>query len=220
MSAASRLSEWLAPARTALLVIDMQADFAAPEGLLGRAGVDLSSVPAALAAASRLVEGARAAGVQVVFVGLQTSPDTDSPAWRERMRRRGGAPDEESAICREDTPGAAFYGPLPQAGDQVVAKARYSAFVGTALDAWLRPRNIDTLVACGLTTECCVDCTVRDAFHLDYQVFVATDACAAYAPDLHTGTLKVLELNCATLIETDDALAAWAGVADLQRKVG
>jgi len=64
-------------------------------------------------------------------------------------------------------------------------------------------------VVCGLTTECCVDGTVRDAFNLDYHVFIATDACAAYEADLHAGALKSLELNCAILAPVDQIQRAW-----------
>ena len=209
---------WLAPARTAVLAIDMQVDFAAPEGVLGQVGVDLSTVPAALDAAGRLIAEARAAGVAVIFIGLMTSPETDSPAWRERMARRGGDPDQESALCRIGEPGSAFHGPQPLPGEHIVGKARYSSFVGTDLDAHLKAEGIDTVVACGLTTECCIDCTVRDAFHLDYQVLIATDACAAYEPDLHAGSLKVLELNCATLATVDEIAQAWAALP--MRKAG
>ena len=93
---ADGLADWLAPGRTALLIIDMQADFASPDGALGKAGVDLSAVPAALAAAERLVAAARAAGTPVIFIGLQTQAELDSAAWRERdaapgrRRRRDG----------------------------------------------------------------------------------------------------------------------------------
>jgi nicotinamidase-related amidase len=203
------LAGWIDPARAALLVIDMQVDFASPDGALGLAGVDLSAVPAALAAARRLTVAARAAGAPVTFVGLQTTPGTDSPAWSERMRRRGGTPEEEAALCRVGEPGAAFVGPTPAPGELVIGKTRYSGFFRTDLDSRLRARNIDTLVVCGLTTECCVDCTVRDAFHLDYHVFLAADACAAYETDLHDGALKSLELNCAILVDTDEVIEAW-----------
>ncbi len=204
---------WIAPARTALLLIDMQVDFAAPHGLMGRWGADLSSVPAALAAADRLAQAARRAGATVIFTGLQTRVSLDSLAWSERMRRRGQAPEDGAEVCRAGTAGAAFYGPMPEDEELVIPKLRYSAFFGTPLDAVLRARGLDTLVVCGLTTECCVDCTVRDAFHLDYQVFVAADACAAYEPDLHQGALKSLDLNCAILAATDAVCAAWAEAA-------
>lgn len=204
------LAEWIAPSRTALVLIDMQVDFASPEGALGRVGVDLGQVPAALEAAERLAAAAREAGVVVVFVGLQTRPEQDSAVWNERMRRMGGNPETDNAICRAQTPGAAFVGPQPLAGELVIAKTRYSGFFGTELDAELRRRGLDTIVACGLTTECCVDCTVRDAFHLDYHVFVARDACAAYEADLHEGALKSLELNCAIVVDSGQAVAVWA----------
>jgi nicotinamidase-related amidase len=211
--AAEGLAEWIAPGRTALVIIDMQVDFASPDGALGQAGVDLGAVPAALAAAQSLAAAARAAGVPVIFVGLMTDPGLDSHAWAERMRRRGGDPDAESGLCRIGTHGAAFVGPQPLAGEPVVPKLRYSGFFGTDLDARLTALGVDTLVVCGLTTECCVDCTVRDAFHLDYHVFLAADACAAYEADLHAGALKALELNCAILAPTADVVAAWAEAA-------
>ena len=86
----------------------------------------------------------------VIFAGLQTHDELDSPAWRERTRRRGGSPDDEHGTCRAGTPGAAFVGPQPQAGEAVIAKLRYSAFFGTPLDAlpaeqW--PRHLETSAA-------------------------------------------------------------------------
>jgi ureidoacrylate peracid hydrolase len=204
------LAAWIAADRTALVIIDMQVDFASPEGAVGAWGVDMSSVPPALAAAKRLANAAREAGAPVVFVGLMTSATEDSPAWSERMRRRGRDPGEDSGLCRTGTPGAEFVGPTPRPGEPVVGKLRYSGFYRTDLDDVLKRLGVDTLVVCGLTTECCVDCTVRDAFHLDYHVFIARDACAAYESDLHEGALKSLELNCAILATTDEITAAWA----------
>jgi ureidoacrylate peracid hydrolase len=201
--------EWLDPRRTALLLIDMQADFGAPDGMLGKLGLDMTVPLAAVAQSERLAAAARAAGVAAVFIGLQTRPELDSPHWKERMARRGSNADADSGICREGTYGAQFIGPKPLAGETVISKTRYSGFYGTPLDTALKARGVDTLVMCGLTTECCVDCTARDAFHLDYHVFIASDACAAYEPDLHTGALKSLELNCAILANTDEIIGAW-----------
>jgi ureidoacrylate peracid hydrolase len=208
-SARGGFVDWIAPERTALVIIDMQVDFASPDGALGRVGLDLSLVAPALDAAEKLAAAARKAGTPVVFVGLQTQAALDSPAWRERMRRRGGDPDGDSGLCRAGEPGADFVGPTPLPGELVIPKIRYSGFFGTNLDAGLKALSVDTLVVCGLTTECCVDSTVRDAFHLDYHVFIASDACAAYERDLHEGALKSLELNCAMLVTTQEVEAAW-----------
>ena len=204
------LKDWIAPERTALLIVDMQVDFASPDGAAGRWGLDLTTVPAALTAAERLAEAARAAEIPVVFAGLFTTPETDSSAWNERMRRRGGDPDVDAALCRTGEPGSAFVGPQPAPGELVVRKTRYSAFWNTELDARLKAMGVDTLVLAGLTTECCVDGTARDAFNLDYHVFVAADACAAYEPDLHAGALKMLDLNTAILTDSASVAAAWS----------
>lgn len=202
--------DWIAPRRTGLLIVDMQVDFAAPEGVIGRLGVDLTSVRPALAAAERLAAAARAAGVPVIFAGLFTSRQTDSPVWRERMARRGGDPDLESELCRAGTVGSDFHGPKPLPGELVIEKSRYSAFFGTDLERRLREKGIDTLVLCGLTTECCIDCTARDAFHLDFHVFVPADACAAYETDLHEAALRTMGLSFAILTDADAVIRAWA----------
>jgi len=203
------LPEWIDPKRTALVPIDMQVDFGAPDGMLGKLGLDMTVAQAAVAQSEKLTAVARAAKVPVVFVGLQTRTEMDSRAWKERMRRRGSNADGDSGVCREGTYGAEFIGPKPLPGETVVGKLRYSGFYGTPLDTALKARGVDTLVLCGLTTECCVDCTARDAFHLDYHVFIASDACAAYEQDVHEAALKNLELNCAILASTSDIIKAW-----------
>ena len=130
----ANLTDWIDPARTALVIVDMQVDFAAPHGAVGRAGVDLGAVPSALSAASDLARAAREAGVAVVFVGLSTSPENDSPAWAERLRRFGKVPEAELALCRAGASGADFYGPAPEAGDIVVHKTRTAA---SSAQAWI-----------------------------------------------------------------------------------
>jgi nicotinamidase-related amidase len=202
------LAAWIAPSRTALVVIDVQVDFAAPDGALGPY-VDMSTVGPAVENCQRLIDAAHAAGALVVFVKLETDPSTDSETWRERMRRRGGNPDEEYGLCRKGTRGAELWGVTPQPGDPIVPKTKYSGFYGTDLAKILVAHGRDTLIACGLTTECCVDGTVRDAFHQDYHTLIAADACAAYGAELHASALHSLELNCAILTTTQEVVTAW-----------
>jgi ureidoacrylate peracid hydrolase len=64
--------DWIAPARTALLLVDMQVDFAAPDGAMGKAGMNLSTIAPAIRHAERLADAARAAGVPCLFVRLIT----------------------------------------------------------------------------------------------------------------------------------------------------
>ncbi len=200
------LKDWIAPERTALVLIDMQVDFASPDGAMGREGHDMTAPLGAVKQAETLAAAARAANVPLVFVRLITRPEDETPFLREWKARRGAG---DAPLCREGTRGAAFVGPQPAGGDYVVSKSRYSAFSGTRLDESLRAMGRDTLVLCGLTTECCIDVAAEDAFARDYHVFIATDAVAAYEPDLHAAALKALALNCAQLAETAEIAAAW-----------
>ena len=199
--------DWIAPHRTALLLVDMQVDFASPDGAMAKAGADVAAAQAALELASILAETARAVGVPCLFARLINRDSDETDLLREWKTRRGA--EEDVPLCREGTAGAEFVGPKPQPGEAVFDKSRYDAFAGTGLDAHLRGLRRDTLVIAGLTTECCVDSTTRDAFERDYHVFIAKDAVAAYAPDLHGAALKALELNCAILADSDEIVAAW-----------
>jgi nicotinamidase-related amidase len=184
--------DWITPDRTALLLIDFQADFASPDGAMAMTGADLGQVPSAVENATTLAVAARDAGVAVIFVRLLTKPGGD-----------------DRPLCVEGTPGAAFVGPLPLPGETVISKSRYSAFAGTGLADELKRRGIDTVVLAGLTSECCVASTAWHAFELGLRVVIAANACAAYEPALHDNSLRALSLSGAGLGPTSDILARW-----------
>jgi nicotinamidase-related amidase len=202
------LPPMIAPARTALVVVDVQVDFISPEGAAGQWGMDLSVFEPPLARVEALMAAARAAGVTVVPIRVVTRPETDSNALK-LFHQRKGYPADSLTICRAGTEGADYYRITVQPGDIEIQKTLYSAFAGSDLDAQLRARGIDTLVVVGFTTECCVDSTVRDAFHRDYSIFLVTDACAAYEEHLHRGALAALSKSYAMLTDTAAVLAAW-----------
>lgn len=199
------LKDWIAPARSALLLVDCQVDFASPEGLMAREGHNMTAPMAALGNAVLLAGAARGAGVPCLFARLVTSDETQM--MREWKARRGH--ENDPLLCREGSKGAEFIGPKPLPGEMVFSKSRYNAFAGTELDRHLRELKRDTLVLAGLTTECCVNSTARDAFERDYHVFIAVDAVAAYDKDLHQAALRALELNCATLAPTLAITEIW-----------
>jgi len=198
--------DWVSPSRTALLVIDIQADFAAPDGAMAQQGADMTAIYPAMAQAQALVAAARVAHVPCVFTRAVTAPHRETAVEREAKARRG---DHGPGLCCEGTSGAAFMAPLPLDGELVVTKHRYSVFAGTHLAEQLRERGIDTLVLCGLTTECCVQSSAWDGFERDFHVVIAADAVAAYQPALHQAALQALELNGAILAETAELAAAW-----------
>ncbi|HET7086788.1 MAG TPA: isochorismatase family cysteine hydrolase [Rhizomicrobium sp.] len=203
-------ADWIAPKRTALLVIDCQVDFGARDGEMARRGADMTAPEAALAKAEQLVKAARAAGVAVIFVRLISNPGAESRVIHEaRARQNETGPD----LCVEGTHGADFIGPLPHPEEMVISKNRYSAFARTGLGDRLHSIGVDTLVLAGLTTECCVASSAWDGFELDFHVFIAADACAAYEAALHGHALKALALSGAVVAETAAFQKIWKNIA-------
>jgi nicotinamidase-related amidase len=205
------LASLLGDGRAALLVIDVQVDFVAPHGFCAQRGADVSLVPALLDAIRRASVAARRAGQPVVFVRLETSSQTDSPAMLGHVARRG-TPDG-AALCRAGTLGADYWGIGPVPGDIEIVKSRYDAFLETSLDARLRQRGIETVVVTGVSTDCCVDSTARAAFMRDYNVVVLADACAAGSAQDHAAALSALGRHAATIARTADFVAALDQIA-------
>ena len=197
------------PAKTALVIIDIQEDFVSPTGAAGQWGVDLSILDKPLDNVDAIIAAARAKGVTLAYVRVVTRPETDSDALKA-LHARKGQPPQAIDICRAGTPGIDYYRVKPEPGDIEIQKLLYSTFAGTDFDAQLKARGIENLVIVGFTTDCCVDCTARDAFHHNYDVFVVTDATAAYEEALHYGALNGLAKNCALLTDTQSVLNAWS----------
>ncbi|MFT4248104.1 MAG: isochorismatase family cysteine hydrolase [Pseudomonas sp.] len=206
--AGTALAALIAPARTALVAIDVQNDFASPHGALARAGMDMAPLAGAQRNLERLLPAARAAGAGVVLARVLTRADTDGKALKRFYRLRG-YPDEALAICREGSAGADYYRIAARPGDIQVEKRLYSCFHGTDLEMRLRARGIDTLVLCGFTSECCVESTARSAFERDFGVLVVADASASHDPELHRSALRSLSQHCALLVETEAVLECW-----------
>lgn len=197
---------WVAPRRTALVLIDCQVDFGSPDGEMAKRGADVKPAQAAVAKADDLVTAARRAGVKIVFVRLLSHPGGEGPVASEARARHGS---DEPDLCVEGTRGADFIGPQPAPGDLVISKVRFSAFARTGLAEQLHSQKIDTLVLAGLTTECCVAASAWEAFERDFHVVLATDACAAYEDGLHQQALRALQLSGAILANTAEFASAW-----------
>ena len=201
----------LAPSRTAVVVVDMQHDFASPGGMFGRAGIDLSGIQAIVEPTARVLDAAREAGLLVVYLKMGFRPDLgdagapNAPIWLKHLPFGVGAevaaPDgSASRILVRDTWNTDIIEELsPRDDDVVLYKNRYSGFYGTQLDERLRARDIDTLIVVGATTSVCVESTVRDAMFRDYRCLVVEDCTAepiaSDAPRTnHDASILVLEL--------------------------
>lgn len=188
---------------TALLVIDVQNDYCHPEGALARNGNDVTAVPAMLPHLHDLIDAAHCAGVPVIYVQTIHEQETDSEVWKQRSS--GAMAD----VCRADTWGSRFYEVTPSTGDIIVNKHRYSAFICTRLDSILRSQKIDTLVVAGVSTNVCVESTVRDGFMMDYHILVAADSCASFNAEAHTMALKNIALYFGRVLDTDTICRQW-----------
>ncbi|MEU9169144.1 isochorismatase family cysteine hydrolase [Streptomyces sp. NPDC048420] len=201
--------------RPALVVVDVQRDFADPECLTeyGLTDAALSALDQAITRIGELVDAARAAEVPVVWVELGSDP---ARPWRSSNWLRGGdhdAPMGPEEPCVLGTPGAEWYRVRPAEGEPRVVKRAYSGFLGTELEALLRAAGCDWLTVVGLTSECCVYATAQDAVQLDWPVVVPRDATAAYDLDVHAAALVQLGLNVAVLGDTDEVVELWKKAA-------
>ena len=222
----------LDPGATAVVVVDMQHDFASPSGMFDRAGIDITRVQAIVPNVAAVLDAARGAGVPVVYLKMGFDPDlTDagyptSPTWLKHVPLDVGAEvlspnGEPSRILIRDCWNTDIISELtPEPGDVVVYKTRYSGFFRTELDDVLRDRGVHTLVLVGATTSVCVESTVRDAMFLDYHCLVISDATAEpigadTSRSNHEASLLTLELLFAHVATSADLVASLDAAATL-----
>lgn len=172
------------PESCALVVVDVQNDYCHADGAFGRAGRDLGAIQAAVERIVAFVEVARRARVPVIWVRTQHDGWTDSPRWARREVRAVGE------ICATGSWGAELYQVAPRPDECVVIKHRYSAFVGTRLPVVLRALGRPVLLFCGVTTNVCVESTVRDAFMRDWDAVLVEDCTAALTTGEHAAAVE------------------------------
>jgi nicotinamidase-related amidase len=198
MERTTNLLDSLTPARTALLVIDMQRDFLLPEGYAAQAGLDIAPLVAAIRPIEKLLAVGRKAGLLIVHTREGHVPDlSDCPPYKlERSRRAGAEIGSKGPLGRllvRGEPGHDFVEALrPLEREIVIDKPGYSAFVHTGLQQMLTKRGIETLILTGVTTEVCVSSTLRTAIDLGYRCITVSDACASGNPDLHKAVLAMI----------------------------
>jgi ureidoacrylate peracid hydrolase len=175
------------PARSAVIVVDMENDFAAKGGMFDRAGVDISGAQKAIAPVAKILTAARKAELKIIYLKMGYHPDlsdlgeTDSVNRTRHLKLGVGqkiqAPDgRESRVLIRDTWDTDIVPELkPQPNDIVIYKTRFSGFYKTDLDATLKKLGIKYLIVTGVTTSICVESTVRDAMFRDYLCVMLRD---------------------------------------------
>src|SRR5438093_2322762 len=175
------------PARTAVIVVDMENDFVAKGGMFDRAGADISGAQKAIAPTAKVLAAARQSGLKIIYLKMGYHPDLSDLGSADSVNRtrhlklgvgqKIRAPDgRESRVLIRDTWDTDIVPELkPQANDVVSYKTRFSGFYQTDLDATLKKFGIKYLIFTGVTTSICVESTVRDAMFRDYLCVLLRD---------------------------------------------
>ncbi len=187
----------LHPTAAALLIIDMQRDFLEPGGFGAVLGNDVSRLRTAIAPTSAVLDAARAAGMLVIHTREGHRPDLADLAPAKRARGNLptgiGDPGPMGRILVRGEPGHDIIPELaPIAGEPVIDKPGKGAFYATDLEAILRGRAIAQLIVCGVTTEVCVNTTVREANDRGFDCLVLEDCTGSYFPEFHAAGLAMI----------------------------
>jgi nicotinamidase-related amidase len=199
------------PATTALVLIDFQRDFLEPGGFGASLGNDVSTLAPAIPAARRLLATWRRLGLFVVHTREGHRADlSDCPAAK-RSRGRGGLcigdPGPMGRILIQGEPGHAIIPELaPVAGELVIDKPGKGAFCATDLAAQLHKRGITALLFTGVTTEVCVQTTMREANDRGYECVLIEDATDSYFPEFKAATLA--------MVRAQGGIVGWTATVD------
>jgi biuret amidohydrolase len=205
----------LDPARCALVVIDMQRDFIEPGGFGETLGNDLAPVAAIVPTVVALIELFRAQGWPIVHTRESHAPDLSDcpPAKRERgdpALRIGDVGPMGRILVRGEPGNQIVPACAPAPGEIEIDKPGKGMFYATQVDAVLRGRGITQLVFAGVTTEVCVQTSMREANDRGYECLLIEDATASYFPEFKAATLA--------MIRAQGAIVGWtAPLANLKR---
>lgn len=185
------------PDKTALIVIDMQRDFIEEGGFGATLGNDVAPLQAIVPVTARLIAAARAAGLAVIHTRECHAADLSDcpPAKRERgnptLRIGDEGPMGRVLIAGE--PGAEIVPELaPAPGELILDKPGKGAFYATRLGDHLASLGTKTLILAGVTTEVCVQTTMREANDRGFECLLAEDATESYFPAFKAATLEMI----------------------------
>ena len=194
-----QLRDLVRPRHTAVLVIDMQNCFC-----------DVGMIPELDAMLSRLtafMADARGVGIPLIFTQVVQTDETDTEVWESLYERSPGFRN----LCRPGSHGADYHPDFrPGPADTAIVKHRYSAFVGTPLEMMLRARGTKTVVLTGLTTDCCVGSTARDAFQRDFHTVIVADCTADSSEIAWASALQTHRKDFGIVASADAIMRAWA----------
>ncbi|KAH7618996.1 hypothetical protein Ndes2526B_g05944 [Nannochloris sp. 'desiccata'] len=185
--------------RTALIMIDFQKDFIYPGGFGAALGNDVNLLHACLPAASKLLTAARAAGLKIVHT-LEAHKSDMSDLPHSKLTRgnppkgmRIGDTGSMGRILIANEPGNGIVDEVaPLESEKLVHKPGKGAFYATDLQEYLKKNNVTHLLFAGVTTEVCVQTSMREANDRGYECLIVADATESYIPEFKTSTLAMI----------------------------
>lgn len=204
----------------ALVMVDFQRDFLEGGGFGAMLGNDVALLKACVPAAQQLLAACRQAGMLVVHTLEAHRPDlSDLPASKLRRGRlpeglRIGDAGSMGRILVAGEHGNGIIDELaPLEGEKLVHKPGKGAFYGTGLDEYLRARHISHLLFAGVTTEVCVQTSMREANDRGYECLLVTDATGSYFPAFKAAVVEMVHAQGGIVGWTADAAAVTAALA-------
>ncbi|MDK1344465.1 isochorismatase family cysteine hydrolase [Streptomyces sp. 378] len=157
----------------------------------------------------RAIDGARAAGIPVIYVVIALRPGFPEVGTRNRAL----AAVAQAGLYVEGAPGTEIHPEVAPRPGVVVTKRRASAFSGSDLDVVLRARGIDSLVLTGIATSAVVLSTVCQANDLDFGLTVLADACLDTDPEVHRVLIERLFPQWADVVAVEEWIESVSGPA-------
>ena len=186
------------PQACALVIIDMQRDFLEPGGFGEMLGNDVSQLRRTIEPNKRLLATWRAAGLQVMHTREGHRPDlTDLPPVKKIRGRSKTTIGDAGPMGRILVRGENGHDIIPELyplpSEPVIDKPGKGAFYATDMHSILQHLGIKQLVVTGVTTEVCVNTTVREANDRGYDCLVPADCVGSYFPEFHEAGLKMIK---------------------------
>ncbi len=186
----SKLKVAYTPAKSALLVLDMQRYF-----LDKTSHAYIPSAPAIIPGLLQLIKGYTENGLSVIFTRHVNTPQDCGMMdkwWKDVITRENPLSEIDEIF---DT-----------SGHTVIEKSQYDAFHKTNLEDLLKEKNITQVVITGVMTHLCCETTARSAFMRGFEVFFPVDGTATYNEEFHKASLLNLSHGFADLVLLDELL--------------